>query len=112
MKLIATPNQIRAARVLLGMSQLELAKEAGVNAGTLSIVERTDEPRNSVSRDKVQQALEEKLGIEFLAETESSGDGIRYMLPFAKRPARFKADQTTEVRAKRNRKQAISTSDD
>jgi len=74
---IATPNQIRAARGLLGWSQSELAANARVHPQTVSFVEREDGPRYFPSRVKIQECLE-NAGILFIAESDGIGDGVRF----------------------------------
>lgn len=69
---------------MLGWTQRELAERAGVNVGTVGIVERVDSPLNNVSREKIQQTLEQA-GILFIPETEEVGDGVCFAKPRSKR---------------------------
>jgi predicted transcriptional regulator len=70
-----SPRQIRAARALLGWSQVELALKAGVHKNALARLEaaRTD-PRMS-TYDAVVKALEAH-GIVFL-DDDGGGEGLR-----------------------------------
>jgi transcriptional regulator with XRE-family HTH domain len=64
-----TGRQLQAARALLGMNQIDLAKKARVAIGTIRRMESCDELEvhnsNAFTLDKVQRAVE-KLGVEFL----------------------------------------------
>ncbi len=75
-----TPNQIRAARALLGWSARELSVRAGVHVATVQRMERGQgHVRGNVeSLRKVERALE-AAGIEFLAG--SAGLGVRLKRP-------------------------------
>jgi transcriptional regulator with XRE-family HTH domain len=71
-------EQLRAARSLLGWSQTELAKRAGLSLPTVKRVEREDGDGPSVSeeaRNKLRITLE-KAGVEFIAEN-GGGAGVR-----------------------------------
>jgi DNA-binding XRE family transcriptional regulator len=71
--------QIRAARAWVGLSQEELADEAGVARRTVIRLENSDEPRSERIMEKLRSALE-KRGIEFLFEGPQ-GVGLRYRGP-------------------------------
>lgn len=67
-------SQIRAARVLLGWKQQELAEAAGLSLAVVNNVERAvTDPRRSTLQ-KIQRALEDG-GVEFIAERQNSPDG-------------------------------------
>jgi transcriptional regulator with XRE-family HTH domain len=68
--------QIRAARAWIGLSQEELADEAGVARRTVIRLENSAEPRSERIMEKLSAALE-RHGIEFLFEG-LHGVGIRY----------------------------------
>jgi len=73
---IATPEQLRAARALLGWSQTELARQAGMSLPTVKRVETEKGPK--VSND-ARSALQHALtlgGVEFIAEN-GGGPGVR-----------------------------------
>jgi transcriptional regulator with XRE-family HTH domain len=72
-------SQIRAARAWIGLSQEELADEAGVARRTVIRLENSDEPRSERIMEKLRSALE-KHGIEFLFEGRQ-GVGLRYRDP-------------------------------
>jgi ribosome-binding protein aMBF1 (putative translation factor) len=76
MKLIASPEQIRAARAMLGWSQQELASKSKVGRTTIFRIERGEDDSNNASRAKLQSMLEEH-GIEFLPPDGNRGEGIR-----------------------------------
>jgi predicted transcriptional regulator len=74
---LITGRQLRAARVLLGWEQVELAKRARVAIGTIRRMESFagEIGSRTSTLSQVQQALE-KAGIEFLND-ESPGVRIR-----------------------------------
>ncbi len=65
--MIITGRQLRAARALLGMEQIELAKRSRVAVGTIRRMESFDEEvgARTSTLSQVQKALE-KAGVEFL----------------------------------------------
>jgi transcriptional regulator with XRE-family HTH domain len=74
--LTITPEQLRAARALLGWSQTELAKQAGMSLPTVKRVETEGGPRVS---EEARSALQRALtlgGIEFIDEN-GGGPGVR-----------------------------------
>lgn len=82
---MATVEQLRAARALLGWSQTELASRAGLSLPTVKRVEGDFGPNVSKeSRLRLQEALE-AAGIEFLEEN-GAGLGVRFQK--SKRPKR------------------------
>ena len=73
---VITIEQMRAARGLLGWSQSELAKRAGLSLPTVKRVEAGSGPRvSNEARHRIQQALEIG-GVQFLAEN-GGGPGVR-----------------------------------
>jgi transcriptional regulator with XRE-family HTH domain len=77
---LATIEQLRAARALLGWSQTELASRAGLSLPTVKRVEGGFGPKVSeMARERLQHALE-AAGIEFLEEN-GAGIGVRYRKP-------------------------------
>ena len=73
---VITIQQIRAARGLLGWSQSELAKRAGLSLPTVKRVESGAGPRVSdEARACIQQALESG-GAQFISEN-GGGPGVR-----------------------------------
>lgn len=83
------PPQCRAARALLGLSQAELARLAGVGLSTLRDIEtgwRARKGRSQVSAEalaKVRAALE-AAGVEFIEEN-GGGLGVRIRKPQRRR---------------------------
>ena len=78
-----TASQMRAARALLGIDQLELARMAGLSLPTIQRMEASKGTVRGVvgTLVKVIQALEHA-GIELLGENSSSrgtGRGVRFM---------------------------------
>jgi transcriptional regulator with XRE-family HTH domain len=69
------PEQCRAARALLGLSQPQLAKAAGIGLSTVVDFEKA---RRSVAPESVQRIRKalEKAGVEFIAEN-GGGAGVR-----------------------------------
>ena len=71
-----TIEQMRAARGLLGWSQSELAKRAGLSLPTVKRVEAGKGPRVSdEARARIQQALE-RGGAQFISQN-GGGPGVR-----------------------------------
>jgi transcriptional regulator with XRE-family HTH domain len=74
---VVTVEQLRAARGLLGWSQSELAKRAGLSLPTVKRLEAGFGPRvSNEARGKMQQAIEDA-GIEFIDEN-GGGAGVRF----------------------------------
>jgi transcriptional regulator with XRE-family HTH domain len=74
---LITTEQLRAARGLLGWSQSELAKRAGLSLPTVKRVETGVGPRvSNEARAKLQDALE-IAGVAFLDEN-GGGVGLRF----------------------------------
>lgn len=70
-----TPEQIRGARAMLGITQAELAKRAGLSTTGLNNIEKgSADPKASTLR-AIQAALEEA-GVQFIAEN-GGGPGVR-----------------------------------
>ena len=70
-----TPQQIRGARAMLGMTQADLAARAGLSATALNNIERgASDPRAS-NLAAIQRALE-GAGVLFIAEN-GEGPGVR-----------------------------------
>jgi predicted transcriptional regulator len=73
-------EQIRAGRALLGWSQSELARQAGLSLPTIKRVEAGAGPRVSAeARIQIKMALE-RGGVEFIAEN-GGGPGVRLARP-------------------------------
>ena len=70
-------EQIRAARALLGIGQIELAQMAAVGSSTVKRIELAEEVTGSAKTLwKLQEALE-KAGVEFIPADEHKGPGVR-----------------------------------
>lgn len=68
-----TPEQLRAARALKGISQSDLAAKAGVSSMTIKRAEGTGKPYPSTETiQKIQRVLEDE-GITFISE---NGEGV------------------------------------
>ena len=77
--IMVTPAQCRAARGLLGWSQQELARQAGVGIVTVHQLETgVSQPRRA-TLDVIRRALE-SAGIEFIDEN-GGGPGVRLRKP-------------------------------
>lgn len=71
------PAQIRAARALLGINQLELSKWAEVAISTVKRIELSQDITGSArTLLKLQTALE-RAGVEFIPADETKGPGVR-----------------------------------
>jgi transcriptional regulator with XRE-family HTH domain len=86
---LITGRQLRAARALLGMEQIELAKRARVAIGTVRRMESFEGEvgARTGNLSKVQAALE-RAGVEFL---DDQRPGVRLRGPQAGPPGRKKA---------------------
>ena len=75
---VILPVQIRAARVLLGLSQADLATRASIGVGTVKRIEaaRTELTGTVQTLSRIQNALEDA-GIIFLNQDEAGGPGVR-----------------------------------
>jgi len=73
-----TPEQIRGARAMLGMTQAELAKLAGLSTTGLNNIERGSADPKASTLSAIQLALEGR-GIVFLADGDNrdGGPGVR-----------------------------------
>jgi len=76
------PTQMRAARALLGISQTELAKWAGVGVATIRRIEAAtgEISGNAQTLVRIQRALEAK-GIIFIDQDDKQGPGVRLKKP-------------------------------
>ena len=70
----ATPDQVKAARMLLKMTQKELASAAGVSEPTLVKFETGQTLPHRATHERIQQALEDR-GIMF---TNGDNPGVIY----------------------------------
>ncbi|MFC0158882.1 helix-turn-helix domain-containing protein [Mameliella alba] len=70
-----TPEQCRAARALIGMTQPELAKTAGLGLSTIVDFEKTRRALPEATRIKLKEALEAS-GVIFIEEN-GGGIGVR-----------------------------------
>jgi transcriptional regulator with XRE-family HTH domain len=75
--MLASGKLLRGARLILGISQREMAKTTGIARATIDRLERGLSGSTRI-REKVQKALEAE-GIRFLEATEDSAGGV--MLP-------------------------------
>lgn len=74
-----SPNQIRGARAMLGLTQAQLARAAGISTTGLNNIERGFTDPKASTLTAIQQALEHA-GIEFIAEN-GGGPGVRFGKP-------------------------------
>ena len=76
------PLQIRAARVLLGLSQGDLAMEAAVSLGTIKRIEAAHQDLAGTAQtlSRIQKSLE-AAGIVFIDQDDSRGPGVRLKKP-------------------------------
>ena len=68
--MLITGNQLRAARALVGIRQVELAEGAGIHIGTIRKMEAKG-PLNMVSGPRVMKAVTKALDVH----------GVRFVLP-------------------------------
>jgi transcriptional regulator with XRE-family HTH domain len=76
------PVQIRAARVLVGLSQHDLAKRSGIGLATLKRIEGAGAELTGTAQTmaRIQRALE-SAGVIFLDEDGTAGPGVRLRNP-------------------------------
>ena len=76
------PVQISAARIMLGISQAELATKAAVGLGTVKRIEAAREKITGTAQtiSRIQRALE-ALGIIFIDQDDKQGPGVRLKKP-------------------------------
>ena len=76
------PLQISAARVLIGMSQQELASAASIGLGTVKRIEAAREELAGTAQTigRIQHALE-AAGIVFIEQDGRNGPGVRLRKP-------------------------------
>ena len=72
------PQQIKAARALIGWSQADLAKTAGVGEMTVKRFETQQNQRsgNIASLENIRRALR-TAGVEFIDAADAKGPGVR-----------------------------------
>jgi hypothetical protein len=69
--------QIRAARALLDINQTRLSEWARISVATIKRIEAASEVRGAADTLwKIQKALE-SAGVEFIAEDDTKGPGVR-----------------------------------
>jgi len=76
-KRMITAAQVKAARVLLGLSQRDLAEISDLGIATVKRLETAAEPRGAVTTILKVQAALEKAGIEFIPAGAGKGPGVR-----------------------------------
>jgi DNA-binding XRE family transcriptional regulator len=73
---MSTPDQLRAARALIGMSQADLALKVGMSTKTIKRAEGSGSPPASASAVAAIRATLEKAGVIFL-DPNGDGAGVR-----------------------------------
>jgi transcriptional regulator with XRE-family HTH domain len=76
------PLQIRAARVLLGLTQAELASRSGIGLATLKRIESagTELTGTAQTMSRIKKALE-AAGVTFIDQEGEQGPGVRLRKP-------------------------------
>jgi transcriptional regulator with XRE-family HTH domain len=76
------PLQIRAARVLLGLTQAQLASRSGIGLATLKRIESagTELTGTAQTMSRIQKALE-AAGVTFIDQEGEQGPGVRLRKP-------------------------------
>ena len=76
------PLQIRAARVLLGLTQAQLASRSGIGLATLKRIESagTELTGTAQTMSRIQKALE-TAGVTFVDQEGEQGPGVRLRKP-------------------------------
>ncbi|CAH1653427.1 Transcriptional regulator [Hyphomicrobiales bacterium] len=73
--IMISPQQIRGARAMLGLTQASLANAAGISTTALNNIERGAADPKASTLGAIQRALE-VAGVEFIAEN-GGGPGVR-----------------------------------
>jgi transcriptional regulator with XRE-family HTH domain len=77
-----TPEQIRAARALLRWRAEDLAERSSLGIATINRAElAVGRTSLTVANDQTVRRTLEEGGVEFLAQTESEGPGVRLRKP-------------------------------
>ena len=72
------PDQIKAARALVGFNQTELAERSGVGIATVKRIESSAQIRGTAeSFMRIQNTLEDA-GVEFIPHGDGKGRGVRH----------------------------------
>jgi transcriptional regulator with XRE-family HTH domain len=71
-----TPRQLRAARVLVGMTRPQLAKAAGGSASAIGHFERGLTSPKLITAGRWRRALE-RAGVIFIDADDTAGPGVR-----------------------------------
>ena len=69
-----TSGQVRAARALLGWTQVQLAQAAGIGEISVKNIEREKSDARTSTLQKIQRAFE-KAGVQFISDGSASLDG-------------------------------------
>ena len=70
-----TPNQCREARALLGLTEVQLAKQAGIKTETVRYVEAGNGRPKALTLATIRTSLE-AAGVEFISENRGAA-GVR-----------------------------------
>ncbi|MDR9808229.1 helix-turn-helix transcriptional regulator [Rhizobium hidalgonense] len=73
-------SQVKAARALIGMTQEELAKAAGLSGQTVKRMESVGTERSSAGNVLLVQKALEAAGVQFIPEN-GGGAGVRLLKP-------------------------------
>jgi transcriptional regulator with XRE-family HTH domain len=74
---VITGNQIKAARALIGWSQDELAKKAGIGIVTIKRFESSDVLAGTLNSLRKIEAAFREAGVEFILPGPDGGPGVR-----------------------------------
>lgn len=85
---------LKAARAAIGMSNVELARKAGVSKRTLVRIE-AHQSVSLESRLRVQAVFEAE-GIEFLPSDSERGPGLRIACKLIEKPGRRRSERMSE----------------
>ena len=72
-----SPRQSKAARALLGWTQLKLAEKAGITLDTVKRFERAKSDTRGKAMIKMEAAIREA-GIKLLSPEAGEGEGLRF----------------------------------
>jgi DNA-binding XRE family transcriptional regulator len=82
---LLTRTLIKAARGLLDIDQWALAEHAGISRKTLSLIEAAtgvpNDPRRIANLVLLQRCFEDKLGVQFIFASKTTGEGVRLVRP-------------------------------
>jgi len=96
--MLVHPRVLKAARQLLAITQVSLAKAANVSVRSLRALEGEAPKATRQTIEALQTALEDKYGITFFGEGDTMGSGFRLPRGYLKKKKkRVRSSRKTQV---------------